>query len=193
MPLPIAHAFVGASIVVASRSRTTIHEWKALVLAASLAVLPDFDFFITWFGNGDETWHRGFSHSATFAIIIAVGTAILVRKSFLRNAMVYGAASLSHGLLDLLTTRSPGGVKFFWPFYSERMKLGLFDYPFTVVPHPAHESWTFIILAILKASSKELLIFPPMFALLLAYKLARSARRDHNLVSDPGRNKSTSR
>jgi membrane-bound metal-dependent hydrolase YbcI (DUF457 family) len=94
--------------------------------------------------------------------------------------MVYGAASLSHGLLDVLTTKSQGGVELFWPFWSERMRFGLFDYPLTVVPHPAHETWTLITLTILKASSKELFIFPPMFALLLAYKQVR-ARRDGNL------------
>jgi membrane-bound metal-dependent hydrolase YbcI (DUF457 family) len=180
VPLPIAHAFVGASLVVASRSRITIHEWKALAFAASIAVLPDFDFFLTWFGRGDESWHRGFAHSIAFAIIIAVGVALLAGEPFLRNAMVYGAALLSHCVLDVLTTRNQGGVELFWPFWNERMRFGLFDYPFTVVPHPAHESWTFITLSILRASSRELLIFPPMFALLLAYKQVR-ARRDGNL------------
>lgn len=192
MPLPVAHAFAGASVVVASRSRITIHEWRTLAFAASIAVIPDFDYFLTWFGSGDESWHRGFSHSIAFAIIIAVSTAVLVRKSFLRNAMVYGAAMLSHCLCDVLTTKSQGGVELFWPFWSERMRFGLFDYPFTVVPHPAHESWTFITLAILRASSKELFIFTPMFALLLAHKHVR-ARRDDNLqASRSGRNESRS-
>lgn len=186
MPLPIAHAFVGAGVVVASRSRITIHEWKALTLAASIAVLPDFDFFFAWFGSGDESWHRGFSHSIAFAIIIAVGAALLARGSFLRNAMVYGAALLSHGVLDVLTTGAQGGVELFWPFWSERVRFGLFDYPLTVVPHPAHESWTFITLAILRASSKELFIFPPMFALLLAYKQARAWRAGNLQASRSG-------
>jgi membrane-bound metal-dependent hydrolase YbcI (DUF457 family) len=186
VPLPIAHAFVGASVVVASRSRITIHEWKTLAFAASIAVLPDFDFLLTWFGSGDESWHRGFAHSIAFAIIIAVGAAILAGKSFLRNAMVYGAALLSHGVLDVLTTRSQGGVELFWPFWSERVRFGLFDYPFTFVPHPAYESWIFITLSILKASSKELFIFAPMFALLLAYKQVRAWRDGKLQTSRPG-------
>ncbi len=178
MPLPIAHALVGAGVVVASRSRITIHDWKALSLAASIAVLPDFDFFLTWFGSFDESWHRGFSHSITFAVIIGVGVAVLVGKSFLRNAVVYGGAILSHGLCDVLTTKRQGGVELFWPFWAERMRFGVFDYPLTVVPHPPHETWTFITLSIIRASLKELFIFLPIFALLLAYKRARGARRD---------------
>ena len=190
MPLPIAHAFVGASVVVLSRSRITIHEWKTLAFAASIAVLPDFDFFLTWFGSGDESWHRGFAHSIAFAIIIGVGAALLAAlvagEAFLRNAMVYGAALLSHTVLDVLTTERQGGVELFWPFWSERVRFGLFDYPFTFVPHPAHESWTYITLSILKASSMELFIFPPIFALLLAYKQVR-AWRDGNLQTSRSR------
>jgi inner membrane protein len=181
VPLPIAHAFVGAGVVVASRSRITIHDWKALSLAASIAVLPDFDFFLTWFGSFDETWHRGFSHSIAFAIIIGVGVAVLARKSFLRDVVVYGGAILSHGLCDVLTTKHQGGVELFWPFWAERMRFGFFEYPLTVVPHPPQETWAFITLSIIKASLKELFIFLPAFTLLLAYKRARSARRDGKL------------
>ena len=175
MPLPIAHALVGAGIVVASRPKTTIHDWKSLSLAAAIAVLPDFDFLLSWLGNLDENWHRGFTHSIAFAIIIGVGVAVLAGKSFLRNAMVYGGAILSHGLCDVLTTKRQGGVELFWPFWPERMRFGVFDYPLTVVPHPAYETWTFIAGSILKASLKELFIFLPLFALLLLYKRARAA------------------
>jgi membrane-bound metal-dependent hydrolase YbcI (DUF457 family) len=177
VPLPIAHAFIGASVVVASRSKITIHDWKALAFAGSIAILPDFDFFLTWFVDGDQSWHRGFTHSIAFAIVIAVLGAFLAAGSFFRNAVVYGTAILSHCIVDVLTTTSSqGGVELFWPFWNERMKFGLFNYPFTFVPHPAYESWTFITISILKATSKELLIFPPLFALLLAYKQVRSWR-----------------
>ena len=177
MPLPIAHAFVGASVVVASRSKITIHDWKALAFAGSIAIFPDFDFLLTWFVDGDQSWHRGFTHSIAFAIIVAVLAAFLAGGSFLRNSMVYGAAILSHSVADVLTTTSSqGGVELFWPFWNERMRFGLFDYPFTFVPHPEYQSWTLITLSILRASSIELLIFPPMFALLLAYKQVRSWR-----------------
>lgn len=183
MPLPVAHALIGAGIVVASRPRTTIHDWKSLSLAASIAVLPDFDFFLAWFGNLDESWHRSFSHSIAFAVILGVAVAILAGKPFFRNAIVYVGAILSHGLCDVLTTKRQGGVELFWPFSPERMRFGVFDYPFTVVPHPAYETWTFITLSIFKASLKELFIFLPVFGLLLAYKRARADRRDNSLLA----------
>ncbi|MGH9903381.1 MAG: metal-dependent hydrolase, partial [Pyrinomonadaceae bacterium] len=129
MPLPIAHGLIGASIIAASRPNISLRQhWKALSLGAALAVAPDCDFFFEWVLNLDGVWHRGFSHSIMFSVACGLLASVLSGGFRPKEAAAYGAATLSHCLLDLVTTRKHLGVELFWPFSSARIDLDLFDY-----------------------------------------------------------------
>jgi membrane-bound metal-dependent hydrolase YbcI (DUF457 family) len=135
MPLPVAHALLGASIIVAV-SPQPIRADRAglarLVLGALLGILPDLDYIATWFLNLEKTWHRGFSHSLFVAILVGALVALWESKgSRLRWAIVYGAAMASHGLLDALLSVK-GGVALLWPLTSHRFAAGLLEYPDTL-------------------------------------------------------------
>lgn len=135
MPFPVAHALLGASIVVAA-SPQPIRANRAglarLTLGALLGILPDLDYIGVWFLNLGETWHRGFSHSLLVAIIVGAFFALWDTKgSRIRWAIVYGAAMASHGLLDaLLSVKS--GVALLWPLTYHRFAAGLLEYPDTI-------------------------------------------------------------
>jgi inner membrane protein len=133
MAFPIAHGLLGAALVTASAPGSVLkdpsHWRKKIFIGAVLAISPDLDFILTWFLGLNDTWHRGFSHSLVFAVIIGALTALLIRsENNLRWALIYSLAVASHGLLDILVSLK-SGVELFWPITSKRIALGLFDYP----------------------------------------------------------------
>lgn len=135
MPFPIAHALLGASIVIAT-SPQSIRASRAgaarLTLGALVGILPDLDFIGPWFLDLERTWHRGFSHSLLVAIVVGALLALWDAKGFcLRWAIVYSAAMASHGLLDALLSVK-GGVALLWPLTSHRFAAGLLEYPDTI-------------------------------------------------------------
>ena len=101
-----------------------------LVTGAVCAVLPDIDAIGRLYRAGDIDvlgGHRGFTHSITFGvllgIIVAAATLRWARWNGyrVRFAVCVALATLSHGLLDALTSygaeRSP--VQFFSPFSTQ--------------------------------------------------------------------------
>lgn len=98
--------------------------WRLIVIGMVCAILPDFDVIGFKFQIAyDSTFgHRGFTHSALFAAIIAaLGflTAPALRLKPLTTAIFVFIATLSHGLIDALTNGGLG-VAFFAPFSNER-------------------------------------------------------------------------
>lgn len=96
-----------------------------LVLASMLAaILPDLDVIAFKLGIAYESafGHRGFSHSVVFAMLIG-SLASIFHKRLRSPALVCWLfitfATISHGLLDALTTGGLG-VGFFWPLTEER-------------------------------------------------------------------------
>lgn len=94
---------------------------KALLYGAIAATIPDLDVF---FGNLTDTitaieWHRGFSHSILFCILISPVLGWLVNK-IERKAnlgwkpwcLLFFMALVTHPLLDAFTT---WGTQLFWP------------------------------------------------------------------------------
>jgi membrane-bound metal-dependent hydrolase YbcI (DUF457 family) len=113
MALPAAHISVAFGL---ARERDRI----TLLFLAVLSFLPDFDFILVWvFGMPAETMHRTWSHSAPFAVLLALIWP-RVRPERLRrvSALLFFAVLMSHGLLDLLCTADveDHGVMLFWPF-----------------------------------------------------------------------------
>src|SRR5919202_7105095 len=100
MPLPVAHAAVGASIVALVRAKDSVrHDWKMLTVGAALAISPDLDFFFLWELHL-RGWHRGFTHSIAMAVIVTALLFALLGRRRVRDVIAYGLALLSHGLLD---------------------------------------------------------------------------------------------
>jgi membrane-bound metal-dependent hydrolase YbcI (DUF457 family) len=124
MPLPVAHGLLGASIVAALHQKPTRIGYPTSLLAgALLANAADLDFLLVAVLQS-KTWHRGFTHSIVFSALICLLFLIIFRHGPLRNAIAYGLAFASHGLLDYLTSKNGGGVELFWPFSRAKLILG---------------------------------------------------------------------
>ena len=102
-----------------------------LVAGIILSMLPDGD--VITFGLGipyeSPLGHRGFTHSIVFAGAIAILVTFLFHRkqkyppaSFLLVAVFLYISTLSHGILDAMTTGGLG-VGFFIPFSIERYFL----------------------------------------------------------------------
>ncbi len=99
------------------------HTSKTLIfLAIGSAILPDIDVLAFNFGipYTHPLGHRGFTHSILFALLWSGLLALLFGKNkknlFL---IILFLATLSHGMLDALTTGGKG-VGFFIPWGNER-------------------------------------------------------------------------
>ena len=165
MPFPVAHGIVGASIVALSLPNVSLkRDWKKLALGAFLAICPDFDVIFPWILH--LPWHRGFSHSIAFAVVVMLLTSSTVSESRVKVAAVYGCAIASHGLLDAITTKTSKGVELFWPLSTYSFRLGLFEYPaFTV--NLRYQSWADALINLFKMGLIELVVFAPVLLLLL--------------------------
>ncbi|OUR92643.1 hypothetical protein A9Q87_06270 [Flavobacteriales bacterium 34_180_T64] len=93
-----------------------------VVLAMISAILPDIDVLAFKFGIPYEHMfgHRGFTHSILFAVVWAIGLSLLFgKKTKLLYAIVLFLSTISHGILDAMTSGGRG-VGFFIPFVNER-------------------------------------------------------------------------
>ncbi|HYJ47833.1 MAG TPA: metal-dependent hydrolase, partial [Pyrinomonadaceae bacterium] len=106
MPLPVAHALVGATIVTAILpAASPARNWKPLLIGAALSVCPDLDYFL------DTTWHRGFTHSLALAVVFAAVCFAPAGRAKIRVAAAWSACFFSHALLDFATTKAMPGVE----------------------------------------------------------------------------------
>jgi len=136
MPTFVTHAVLGAGI-----SRAMDRPGKDLHLAvvtakvaALMAIFPDVDILAFIVGIPYWHWagHRGVLHSAAFAIALASFAFWLVRREFpqagRREWLIFCAAALSHGLLDMATDGGLGSAILF-PFTKQR-----FFFPLRLIP-----------------------------------------------------------
>ncbi len=166
MPLPVAHALVGASVVAALRPSTQSGNWRVLALGAFLGIAPDFDYALNWQRIWAGGWHHGFTHSIPFALMVGLLVIILLRQWSIRSYLVFSAAFVSHTLLDYMLTESRG-VALWWPFTNRRYK---FRFPNPIDYSWSDNSWTQAALDLLKISFVELLIFVPIFAIVIVVR-----------------------
>ncbi|MDT4954432.1 MAG: inner membrane protein [Acidobacteriota bacterium] len=170
MPLPIAHSLIGASVVTLCRPRSPLKDdWRLFLFGAFLAVIPDFDFFLIWGLHLSREWHRGVSHSIFFALMLTGATLLVAGLSRTGIVLACGAAFLSHGILDFLSTRQGMGVELLWPFSDDRLKLGVVGI--------SEFSHGINLIELVKASLIELIIFAPILlgALLVRKYLAQAS------------------
>jgi membrane-bound metal-dependent hydrolase YbcI (DUF457 family) len=171
MPLPIAHGFLGATIVAAVYPKIKKIHSLPILFGAFLANSPDFDFALV-FIFGSSTWHRGFSHSITFAIIIYLIFAYFAGKSLARAAIAFGLAFSSHAILDFVTSLEGNGVELFWLFSTERYRLGLFG--LSEIPS------TLTAYELVSALSIEFLIFATLFLAVFWFRKYVSTQSEKN-------------
>lgn len=154
MPLPVAHSLVGALSVAFIYPTERSREWfLALFVGAFITNYPDLDFILYW-ATGTKGWHRGFTHSITFSLLLSLVALIALGRKHLRRVVAFGLAYMSHGLLDFATTVRGGGVQLLWPFSDRRLALrlvGLSEIPLELSP-----------VQILFAVFIEILIFFPL-------------------------------
>jgi len=161
MPLPVAHGLLGASIVAALHPQPTKYYCTPLLAGALLANAADLDFFFVFIYHS-RAWHRGFSHSILLALVVSLIFVFCFGKRHIREAIAYGLAFASHGVLDYVTTKNGGGVELLWPFSSERLVLGWVG----LSELPSRLSTTQII----KALVVEFALFVPLLILILGLK-----------------------
>jgi membrane-bound metal-dependent hydrolase YbcI (DUF457 family) len=171
VPLPVAHGLIGASIMTAALPDfAPVRNWKFLLLGAAISVSPDLDYFVR------TEWHRGFSHSLALAAVVSLICFAAAGLKNLRIAVGCAGAIFSHGLLDFATTKSMPGVELLWPFTDRRFGLGLIDYYDITGVNPVSFLSENVLTDLLKAGAVELLIFLPLFFLVLSLKWSIHAR-----------------
>lgn len=167
--MPIAHGLVGASIIAALHPEPTKHNFAPFFIGIFLANAADLDFLLAFFFES-RAWHRGFTHSILFALLICLIFLLALGKKHLRAALAFGLAYASHCLLDFTTTKYGGGVELFWFFSSKRFQLGWIE---------LSESATKLSLdEIVSALFVETLLFIPLLG--LALYLRKYAKRNWN-------------
>ena len=161
MPLPVSHGLLGASIVAAVSRTRGERRLAPLVAGALLANAADLDFALA-FAFHSRAWHRGFSHSIAFSLVVCLVLVLSLGRRRLREAIACGMAYASHGILDYLTTKEGGGVELLWPFSSERLafgRVGLSELPSRM---PAVE--------VVKSLVLEFALFAPLLALTIGLR-----------------------
>lgn len=157
--MPVAHSLVGAGLVAAVLPREgRAPYWVWLAAGAVVANAADLDFLLA-FALGSRGWHRGFTHSLVFALVVFLCLLVALGRRRARVAAAFGLAYASHVLLDFATTFQGGGVELFWPFSTDRLGLrwwGLSELPSRLAPAE-----------ILKCLSLEFVLFAPPLLLLI--------------------------
>ena len=116
----LSHALLGAAIGQCALGRRTGNQ--ALAAGAVIALIPDIDVAIGhWLGNAAAlTFHRGITHSALFAALLALALGPLLARlirtgnaSWRHWSLLSGLVLASHLLLDTLTSY---GIQLLQPF-----------------------------------------------------------------------------
>lgn len=122
MPTILTHPAVPLAIAFGLGRKAIPPRLLAAGVVASM--VPDADVlgFSLGVAYGSEFGHRGFTHSLSFAVGLALVGALLFRAWRVPAARAFWflfLATASHGLLDALTTGG-SGIAFLWPWSEER-------------------------------------------------------------------------
>jgi inner membrane protein len=168
MPLPVAHGLIGAAVAAALLPRESTRRYRrSLYAGALIANAADLDFVLV-FALGSRTWHRGFTHSLAFALVVGLTLLFALGRRRARRAAAYGLAYATHALLDFVTTKESRGLELLWPFSDDRLGLrwfGLSEIPSRLPPAE-----------VLKSLCIEFVLFAPLLLLVLWLR-SRAATR----------------
>jgi inner membrane protein len=176
MPLPIAHGLLGATLVAAIHPKPARRYLVPLFIGSLLANAADLD-FVLMFIFRSKAWHRGFSHSIVFALLVSLIFVLFLGMRRIREAVAYGLAFASHSILDYVTTKEGTGVELLWPFSSQKLGfgwVGLSEMPSRMTPL---EIFTSLIL--------ELMLFALLLLLMIGVKkyISQDSGRTRHLNS----------
>jgi len=120
MPSPIAHSLMGGLIARQHGLRYFKQPWKLTLFCVVLANLPDVDYFFGIVHGLPNLYHRQFTHSIGFAVVVGVLCGIFFMWRGQRFWPMFALSSLatfSHVVLDFfgLDTSAPHGVIALWP------------------------------------------------------------------------------
>lgn len=175
MPSTFGHAVAGLAITAVFHGEKLPRRTWAI--AACCATAPDLDWFVSLLNmhRGHVLNHRGVAHSLFAALVIATLAFFLAYRKDQRRWAVWlclTIATLSHGLLDALTSGGVG-VALFMPF-SETRWACLWQ-PGQVAPLPLGREHTWYFL---RSLWTELFwIGLPALVLVAWSRLARQARQ----------------
>lgn len=129
MPSAFTHAFIAIPLGKAFfEKKMPPRFW---LLAVLCSILPDVDVYSFYFhtAHGSLWWHRGFTHSLLFALLLSLAVVWLgfeededFRFPRWKLWLFFLLLACSHGVLDALTGRAYG-VAFFSPFDTTRYSL----------------------------------------------------------------------
>jgi inner membrane protein len=127
VPSLFSHASVAIAIGSVVAPRPLLRPF--LIAGAVCAMMPDLDILgpggIEFLGG-----HRGFTHSFTFAALVGLASAVIVRRrpewagARIRLLLFIAIATATHGCLDAITSVSRG-VQLFSPFSLHQYRLPL--------------------------------------------------------------------
>ncbi|HZS06610.1 MAG TPA: metal-dependent hydrolase [Blastocatellia bacterium] len=165
MPTPVAHGLMGAMVVAALGPRgAPRRNWKILLIGCGLGAAPDLDVILNLLRVGDANWHHDFTHSIAFALLAGLAAAaMLMKEPGWKAALIFGAATATHPLLDFIFTSSDG-VELLWPLSADRFALGSQGFGIYGL---RHDSLTHGAEDLLKTIVAELLLYGSMLAAVL--------------------------
>ncbi|WP_273265764.1 metal-dependent hydrolase [Flexistipes sinusarabici] len=152
---PVTHFTSG---VVLSKSLGFKAKTKSVVLFGSLALLPDIDNVISFFGTKADylLYHRGFTHSVWGGLILGILAAFLLKyifkKSFLFSLITGASIMYTHIYLDYITSY---GTQLLAPFSRHRFALSSV---FIIDPFYTLTLITLLIFALILRSRKTAII-----------------------------------
>lgn len=165
MPLPFAHGILGASIVGAIHPKPFGKYFLPAFIGGFLANAADFDFLLVFLFHSKE-FHRGFTHSIFFSVLVGTCFLLFLGQKKYREALAYAMAFASHFILDFITTKIGGGLEIYFPFSKERFGLGLIG--LSEVPSKLSIYEIFLTIGL------ELLIFTPIFLIIYFIRVKSS-------------------
>lgn len=116
----VGHVAVGLAAARLTDTPRGLARWAWALLLVSLSLLPDLDVIAFRLGipYGAPFGHRGAIHSVAFALLVGA-SALILKLSPIRVAVVSALVVASHGLLDTLTDGGKG-IALLWPFSNQR-------------------------------------------------------------------------
>lgn len=128
MASPWAHALAGAAV--GAFYRTPEYRRRVITLAGICAIAPDLD-LIGWplgIPPASLLGHRGLAHSIPVAAALGISMAAVLPAGLARGQRIAAAfvlvlATVTHSLLDALTTYAPSGPAFWAPFTNTRYRF----------------------------------------------------------------------
>lgn len=121
------HAILAGAVGTALKEE--LRKPKVFILGIICSVFPDADILSFKFGIPYEAFwgHRGMTHSILFGLLFGITIMLIFHwKSQIKNkailALYYSICTISHGILDGMTTGGRG-IAYFSPFDTERYFL----------------------------------------------------------------------